>query len=144
MPEVKHNSVLCAETAGSDAEVGKGAITGFVAELEHQCLYKHAPTGRQAAQYFTYDGFGHDASRTVRCGKSRPGGGGSHRVGALHHAPGGESSKVRGLASLTGIILVPRPIRRMPFWEQPAPALADWRNPERGRARWYDARAIAG
>jgi hypothetical protein len=25
------------------------AVVGFVAELEHQCLYKHAPTGRNAA-----------------------------------------------------------------------------------------------
>jgi hypothetical protein len=38
-----------------------GAVAGFVAELEHQCLYKHAPTGRNAALSFCYDGFGHDA-----------------------------------------------------------------------------------
>ena len=25
------------------------AVVGFVAELEHQCLYKHAPTRRNAA-----------------------------------------------------------------------------------------------
>jgi hypothetical protein len=29
-----------------------GAIAGFVAELEHQCLYKHAPQGRQADSVF--------------------------------------------------------------------------------------------
>ena len=38
-----------------------GAVVGFMAELEHQCLYKHAPTRRNAAQSFCYDGFGHDA-----------------------------------------------------------------------------------
>ena len=38
-----------------------GAVVGFMAELEHQCLYKRAPTGRNAALSFCYDGFGHDA-----------------------------------------------------------------------------------
>ena len=43
-------------------------------------------------------------------------------------------------ASLSGLMF-PRPRRRgMPFWEQPTPALADWRAP--ARTRWYDARAI--
>jgi hypothetical protein len=41
-----------------------GAVVGFVVELEHQCLYRHAPTGRNAAQSFCYDGFGHDALLT--------------------------------------------------------------------------------
>ena len=41
-----------------------GPVAGFMAELEHQCLYKHAPTGRNAAQSFCYDGFGHDALLT--------------------------------------------------------------------------------
>jgi hypothetical protein len=39
---------------------------------------------------------------------------------------------VRGLASLSGMIDLPRPTRGCPFWEQPAPAMADWRNLRRG------------
>jgi hypothetical protein len=37
---------------------------------------------------------------------------------------------MRGLASLSGRFMrkVPRLNRRMPFWDQPAPALADWRS----------------
>jgi hypothetical protein len=42
--------------------------------------------------------------------------------------PGGVSSQGRGLASLSGSFMrqSPRLGRRMPFWEQPAPARADW------------------
>jgi hypothetical protein len=37
--------------------------------------------------------------------------------------------RLRGLASLSGVFhMLPRPARRMPFWEQPTPALANWRS----------------
>ena len=55
------DGTLVDSITGTAADLTIGAITGFVAELEHQCLYKHAPTRRNAAQSFCYDGFGHDA-----------------------------------------------------------------------------------
>jgi hypothetical protein len=33
-----------------------GPVAGFVAELGHQCLYKRAPTGRNAALFFAMIG----------------------------------------------------------------------------------------
>ena len=59
-----------------------GAVVGFVVELEHQCLYRHAPTGRNAAQSFCYDGFGHDAP-LAWCVATSPGPEVQLRVGAL-------------------------------------------------------------
>ena len=48
----------------------------------------------------------------------------------------GGVADVRGLASLSEhkTISLPRPVRRMPFWEQPTPALANWRNPGLGNS----------
>jgi len=60
------------DLAGIDLEM-VGPVVGFVAELEHPCLYKHARTGRNAAQsFFAMMDSVMTLREAVRCGKSRP------------------------------------------------------------------------